>query len=357
MTLPRPSSGGWGCCRAVGINTLALALAWALALTGCTWNRPSRPVHVRPAPFAASPGQEATPAPYLRTRQDAVSGVHRLEVAVRDFTPLAAGQPRLQLAAVVHLGASNYYASLQGLLAGHPLVLFEGIGATNRQFPSRRPAAEGEYSLQPALARALGLAFQLEAIDYQRDNFVNSDLTLAELAGVLRPARDGPPAAADSAGIQLDTLLDLMNGTGWLGGLARFGVRMIGSHERLRTTVRLLLIETLGQLEGELEDSPQLPADLRALLRALIEERNRRVVRDVTEAVARRPAPSSIAVFYGAGHMPDLEQRLRALGYRPAGEQWLTAFEADPRAAGLSPAEVDWMRRLVDLRPSGPGPK
>lgn len=339
-------------------------LAWgivALGLAGCARNTPSRPILVRPAPLAVSPAPDSTPTPYLRTRQDLSSGVYTLEVAVRDFVPPAAGQPRVQLAAVVHLGGSNYYASLQTLLAGHPLVLFEGIGATNRQFQARRAEREEGYSLQPALARALGLAFQLEAIDYDRDNFVNSDLTLAELARLMRPepaapagAPAGTAASPAPAGFNLDDLVDVMNGSGWLGGLAKFGVRMIGSSERLRTTVRLVLIEALGQLEGEFENAAQLPEDVRALLRALIEERNRKVVRDVVAAATRHPAPSSIAVFYGAGHMPDLELRLRALGYRPGGERWLTAFDANPRAAGLSPTEVEFMRRMVDLRPATP---
>lgn len=335
---------------------LPLVLA-VVFLAGCARWSPPPAGPVRPSPLATAP--DAAPAPYLRTRQDPSSGVHTLEVAVREFAPPVPGQPRVLLAAVVHLGASNYYASLQTLLAGHPLVLFEGIGATNRQFQSHRQEREAGYSLQPALARALGLAFQLEAIDYDRPNFVNSDLTLVELARVMQPQRpaaavlpgEEEPAPAASTGFSLDDLVDVMNGSGWLGGLARFGVQVIGSSERLRTTVRLVLIEALGQLEGEFENAPQLPGEVRNLLRVLIEERNRKVIRDLAAAAWHQPAPASIAVFYGAGHMPDLERRLRALGYRPGPEQWLTAFDAHPRAAGLSPAEVEFMRRLVDLRP------
>jgi hypothetical protein len=75
------------------------------------------------------------------------------------------------------------------------------------------------------------------------------------------------------------------------------------------------------------------------------------VVDDVRRAVREKPRPRSIAIFYGAGHMTDLEQRLReALGYRPSEERWLTAFASDPRRAGLSAWELKLMRSWLRSR-------
>jgi hypothetical protein len=39
-----------------------------------------------------------------------------------------------------------------------------------------------------------------------------------------------------------------------------------------------------------------------------------------------------IGLFYGAGHMPDLEKRLqRDLGFRRIGHDWITAWDIELR--------------------------
>ena len=80
----------------------------------------------------------------------------------------------------------------------------------------------------------------------------------------------------------------------------------------------------------------------------IIQERNKVVVEDLRKEL-RAPRPArGISIFYGAGHMADLEKRLRTeLRYRPRGEVWLTAMSVDLREAGLSAAEMDAMRGLI----------
>jgi hypothetical protein len=91
-----------------------------------------------------------------------------------------------------------------------------------------------------------------------------------------------------------------------------------------------------------------MPAAMQTLLVVLIEERNKVVLRDLELALHRRPLPDSVALFYGAGHMPDLETRLQeTLHYRPSGERWFTAIAVNPRAAGMSTLEVELVRGLV----------
>ena len=46
--------------------------------------------------------------------------------------------------------------------------------------------------------------------------------------------------------------------------------------------------------------------------------------------------------------MDDLEKRITGdLHYRPADEIWLSAFSVDLRKSGISPAEAQWMRALI----------
>ena len=130
---------------------------------------------------APPPPPAAPPRPILRV-QESTNGTIALQVAVRDLVPVRRADPVIRLVGVTHLGTAEYYAGLQTLLEREPLVLFEGVGATNKEFVSTREQA---YSLQPALAKALGLRFQLQAIDYRGSNFVNSDLSLEELGRVM----------------------------------------------------------------------------------------------------------------------------------------------------------------------------
>ena len=289
---------------------------------------------------------------------------------MRAFTPAHGNGPTVWLVAVTHVGTPDYYAQLQGFLDAQPLVLFEGVGAKNNKF--RLHEATG-YSLQNALAEALHLRFQLDAIDYSRDHFRNSDLTVAQLRRLLEDSQTPPATPAGGASVRpapgapaveeqddsasaggsgdLNQLLQIMQGTGLLGGLARLGVSAIAASPRLQAATQIALIEVLGQLPEDLSQMGGLPESMRRLVKVLIEERNKTVVSDVQSALKERPRRPSLAVFYGAGHMLDLEQRLRtALRYEPASEQWHTAIQVDTQASHLSRFELSLTRRLISLQ-------
>lgn len=337
-----------GCRRGWGLWPVLAGLLVVWLVTGCATRQVS-PV--------------GPPKPVLRI-EEGTNGTVALQVAVRDLVPRRKKDPVVRLVGVTHLGAKEYYAALQGLLDGERLVLFEGVGATNKQF---RAANEG-YSLQPALAKALGLQFQLHAIDYSGSNFVNSDLTLEEMGRVMsrESRKEGGGGGGEKAGsgaggtggagdgeAALGDLVSMMDGSSWAGVFLKFGVAFIGTSPKLRATVKLLLIETLGSMEGDLGQAKGMPPSMQRLMEVLIRERNTAVIRDVSAAVARgrrsgRERLASVAVFYGAGHLADLEKRIcEELGYRPSVERWYTAFEVNPGKAGLGPADVAAARRMV----------
>lgn len=300
---------------------------------------------------AAPPSSVAEVRPYLRTSRG-TNGTVALEVALRRLEPVRGPGPALWLVAVTHLGTSNYYAELQRFLDARPLVLYEAV--KREESP---PAVREGYSLQADLARALGLTFQLDAIRYDRPHFRNSDLSLDDLARLFAaptnapagaPPESRPDTGPPAGAVEFGALVQAMSGEGLFGGLARVGVSLLAASPRLQAATKVAMIETLGQLPNDLTQIGGLPPGLQRLMRVLIEERNEAVVRDARAALARRPPPASLAVFYGAGHMPDLEYRLcRSLGYQPVEDRWLVAFDVDPRAAGVSQFELDLTTRLV----------
>lgn len=312
-------------------STALLLAAFGLLLVGCQSSGRGRAVD--------------PPAPYLRVANHD-NGVVALEVAIRSLTPARQNAPRVWLVGVTHIGSAEYYRALQEFLDQQSVVLFEGVGATNRDFQ----LAPGEYSLQDAMARALGLEFQLHAVQYDRPHFRNSDLNAAQISrhfggAMEEDAGDGegrPPAN------EFGALVQVMQGTGFLGGLAKLTVSLISVSPRLQAATKLALIETMGAMPADLAATPGLTPAMQRLLKVLIEERNRVVIADTRRALRERPRPQSVAIFYGAGHMHDLEVRLREeLRLRPGEERWLTAFEVVPRRSGISKTELDFMRRLV----------
>jgi hypothetical protein len=320
-----------------------LVLGWSLLATAGCWGA---------TPRDATPASEVRP--YLRTSTNS-EGSLVLEVAARAFRPEGCQETMIWLVAVTHLGSSNYFAGVQRFLDEQGLVLFEGVGATNGEFQVR---SGKDHSLQRSLAAALGLRFQLEAIDYRGARFRNSDLTLAQIESLLAehqaPTGTGDTKATGES--QFHQLLDLLEGSGLAGTMARWGLGLIGSSQRLQALSKLALIELLGGLPADLTRLRALPGDVQRLVQVLIAERNRRVIRDLQSALREKPPPRSVAVLYGAGHMPDLERRLRvAEPCRAEGERWLPAFAVNPQAEGLSELERRWTRELVRRQLDGLG--
>ncbi len=333
-----------------------------------------------------------TPHSYTRIANPDTNTV-QLQIALRKFVPRYHRGPAIWLAGTMHIGEPDYYRTVQKYLDLQTVVLYEGINteAHERHVPndahdkiqikqkhptarrsSPAPLSTGEkagergndlahddnqattnadFSMQAALANSLGLVFQLNAIDYDRTNFLNSDLSVLQIQRLMSGATNANPSTPgqqSKTNSSFDTLLQVMDGTSFLGSLVKVGIQFIGSNPKLQALAKLTLIEAIGRLKGDFSDLRGLPPDLKQMVKVLIEARNQNVVADLKTELKVMPRTGSIAVFYGAGHMEDLERRItRELHYQPAGEVWLTAFSVDLRKNGLSPAEIQVMRNLV----------
>ena len=358
----------------VSVAALLLLAVWvgpcALGQSATT-NKPSALVHLAVEPF-------------MRVTNGA-SGAVELQVAVRKLVPTNGSGPVIWLTGVSHIGETNYYAQLQKHLDAQALVLFEGVQAARKSpgtnavatektvsSPSpvqpdtaaAEPAAKpGERSsLQQDLAGSLGLVFQLEAIDYTRGNFRNSDLSVQELRELMD--KDDEPAAPDSPKEKrkneaFEQLLKAMDGKSVFGTLLKAGFKLVGSNPKLQAMTKLALIEALGGIRGDISRMKSLPEDMQRLMEVLIHTRNDAVLRDLRVELKRAAPPASISVFYGAGHMDDLERRVRReFGYRAESDLWLPAFTVDYTKAGLSVVEATLLRTMVqrqmqELLPTG----
>lgn len=339
-----------------------------------------------PLPAAEIVVEPVKPRPYMRVGNPDRETVE-LQIALRKFRPANGEGPTVWLSAVSHLGDTNYFAQLQQHLDEVGLVLFEGVGgpppkpepdAGDDSKPNQKEVLGG---VQTTMAESLGLVFQLEAIDYDRDNFQSSDMSLGQLRWLMMggdeaelPPRNVPvfraptpkPKGEEGAAKpnpEFERLMQVMDGSSVLGGIVDMTLRMIGSSPKLQAMTRLMFIETLGRLQGDLTQMQGLPPDMQELIKVLIRSRNRIVLEDLKEAIQSDHPPPSVSVFYGAGHMDDFEKRMRAeLNYEPAGDVWLKAFDINTRESGIGEFEKRMIRYMIDiqmqmLNPSAPSQK
>ena len=235
---------------------------------------------------------------------------------------------------------------------GEPAPRVMSLGADGKRGGEGAAAdLEAEYSpeplmqrdegvnLQGELAAALGLAFQLDAVDYGRADWRCSDMSIDQVQREL-----------DERGLDFTLVEETLAGSSLPAKIIKFLLGVIRLADALTEgaasdTIKVLLIEMLGD-ESLIESSLDQLGE--GFAEVLIDHRNQVVVDDLKGLMERDEAPASVGVFYGAGHMPDLEQRLCGqLGYRAGGVQWLRAIEVDLTQSAVSQAEVARLRLMV----------
>jgi hypothetical protein len=207
------------------------------------------------------------------------------------------------------------------------------------------PAYEAnDYTrLQTSLARALGLEFQLDAIEYGGAGWQPSDMAMDEI-----------DRALEARGVDVDLAAGMLMGD-FPEGVIRFllgAIRMLDAllGGAIADTCKVLIIEMLGD-ERVIEQSlDQLGP---GFAEVIVGMRNQVVIDDLRARLQAGQPPRSVAIFYGAAHMGDLEKRLKEqLGYVPADGgsgtvTWHRAMGVDLRTSSVSPEQLQQLRAAV----------
>lgn len=201
---------------------------------------------------------------------------------------------------------------------------------------------QDEAGLQQQLAEALGLEFQLKAINYDRKNFRVSDLSMDEIQERI-----------EKAGGDADMLFGMLDGSSFMGKLASLAVNFIKGSPKMAAMMKLVMVQMMGEAEkmlgGEGGPAGNIPGmgNMAVVMKVILHDRNQVVLADLKKVLETEPQYTNVAAFYGAGHLPELERDLIALGAKVKGEQWLTAVSIDPKAAGLSDSDVKMVQRMI----------
>ncbi|MHC5063977.1 MAG: hypothetical protein ACYTG5_08380 [Planctomycetota bacterium] len=220
---------------------------------------------------------------------------------------------------VLHIGELEYYQELQTGLDSCDLVLFEGVrSAEDDKEPSEEQLASMDLlmRLQLAMKDALDLTFQKDGIDYERDFWRNADMDFASMQARMQELGTGLPTDNPLLRNLLDGVLRLLD----------------PSQVRKHPTIVQRLRRTMGptlQMANEVMQGPSFAK----MGQVIIIERNAVVMDMLAEAIAEGPNGRRIALFYGAGHLPDFDRRLEELGWTYQGEGWHRAWNIEPEKA------------------------
>lgn len=281
---------------------------------------------------ADSPDEE-----YVRIRRNERRLAAALETSIVKF----GASPKypnatVDLIGAIHLGEASYYDQLNDAFKEYDVVLYEavmpeaavrrgfrpggGMGAGRSlsdedQWTEAKVGLQAISTLQLTMKDGLGLEFQLGAVNYRMPNFVHADMTQEEFeASMLKRGesfselliREMGKAAMQQQeknpfAQQLDLAFSLL------------------SSDRVYRLRRIAAVELSKANEGNAFASSDGTS-------TIITERNIKAFKVLRQQL--NSGQKNIGVFYGAGHFPDMEDRLvEEFGFKRSSERWLTAWQ------------------------------
>jgi hypothetical protein len=299
--------------RRLWIISASFALAFASGLQAAASKRPA---DLAPAPAAAGAEVRHSLSQFMRFIDQGAAG-GRFETA--DVVFVNDQGAVVRLVSAVHIGEASYFKGLDDSFRQRDVVLYELVKPRGGGLPV--PGADATNAigqLQRFLKDSLRLEFQLDQIDYSAPNFVHADLdtetfqqmqeergeTFATLMlqqlmkAMTQPVR---PAAVEDMDQAMEDLVKLF------------------TRPDMERQIKIFVARQLGEME---EHALGLDGPNGSVI---ITERNKAAIK-VLENVLE-DGKKDIAIFYGAAHMPDLAQRLQAMGFKHVATEWRLAWD------------------------------
>ena len=272
------------------------------------------------APAVQAPA-EKQPRQFMRLSRDKDNAPLALETAIVRCAPVKGDQRRLtvDLVAAVHIADAAYYEQLNREFKKYDAVLYELVAPENAKPPKQtdRPSSNMLSRIQNGMKDILDLQFQLKGIDYTRKNLVHADMSPDQFA---RSMQDRGESVWTMVGRMLEYAWSQEN----QGNGVTDGELLAALFDKNRPlALKRVLAEQFAQSEGALSalEGPNGST--------LISGRNKVALGVLRKEIAN--GKTKIAIFYGAGHMPDFEKRLRSdFGLAPVSTRWLAAWNLKP---------------------------
>ncbi len=254
-----------------------------------------------------------------------------LDVALSTYE-LVGGQT-VTLVGAVHLADAKHYQRLNKELSKFSTVLYElvapdGTKPIPRDQMPKDMKPSGLSQLQYSLGDLLDTRFQLDEVDYTPKSFVHADLSLEDLAREMREKGESP----------FTLLLGILKEVFTMGA----DPKMQELSQNLSFTSLFLNPKSfkmaLAQALASSDHEDGIPG-LTAIAPFLIDARNIAALEVLSSQL--KNGGDHIAIYYGAAHMPDFEQRLmKDFGAERKETYWLVAWDLTRDLPSRSPFEL-----------------
>jgi hypothetical protein len=202
--------------------------------------------------------------------------------------------------------------------------LYELVAPEGTVIPKGGRVEDGSISLNPiggiqkGLKNLLDLEFQLEKIDYTKDNFVHADMTPEEFGESMSQNEESIGGYALKAVGQSMA----MQASGKDSGTAGMVMALFSSNKALR--MRRVMAQQMIDMEAGLAMFEGKDGS------TIINHRNAKCMEVLKRELA--DGKKKIAIFYGAGHLADMEKRLISdFQMQPSGQKWFPAWKLTKR--------------------------
>ena len=265
---------------------------------------------------------------FMRLSRDSGRRPLALEAAIVTYAPRAGARtsPTVDLIAALHVADKAYYDQLNERFSKYDVVLYELVAPEGTRIPKgARPDNKHPITaLQTFMTKVLNLQYQLECIDYTKPNLVHADMSPEQLAEAMQKRGESV----------MKILLRMMGyamareGFGDDADSARLLIALFDKNRSL--ALKRIMAEQFQDMEGSIAaiEGPKGSA--------LISDRNGVALKVLRKQIAA--GKKKIAIFYGAGHMPDFDRRLRGqFGLTPTDTRWLVAWDLKGEAKTPAP--------------------
>jgi hypothetical protein len=224
----------------------------------------------------------------------------------------------VDLIGAVHIGDIAYYKELNELFKRYDALLYELVAPEGTVVQPGRGTSNAHPvgAMQNAIKSLLELDHQLEYVDYTPSNFVHADMSPAEFAQSMKDRNESflqmyfrlmGQAMAHQDELSKDGASDLE----LLSALfASDRPRRLKTVLAKQLSAMEILMVSFGGEQGS----------------SIISERNKKALGVLKKQLA--DGRRRVGIFYGAGHLNDMDKRLRAdFNLEPVSITWLNAWD------------------------------
>ncbi len=269
---------------------------------------------------------------YIRQVSDARGEPKSLQTSITRFEN--ADGVSVDLIGAVHIGNAQYYQVLNKVFEDYDVVLYELVAPEGQNVPTPGRKSSNPISfLQSSAQRMLNLSSQLEGIDYSKSNFVHADLSPQQMQQKM--AERGETTFSLAMDAFSAVMQKQQSAQQTFGGNADEEMSFRELLEAFNNPYKLRRMMAAQFANENLEIGLG-----KSLNRLLVIDRNEAAMKVLDSELSK--GHKKVAIFYGAAHMPDFQQRLEAHKFKATGQSWLDAWDlrntaADEKGSQLSP--------------------